>query len=138
MIPDVICRNQHATALTWNGKGFLLVGTPGCGKSSLAMRLIERGAILIADDQVNLNNENGEWIATCPKAIAGKIHLREIGILNPPHEPAAKIDMIFQSVQPAGKLSQAPDLGLPIHTLDFLAAAAAEQVEHLLRIETQR
>jgi serine kinase of HPr protein (carbohydrate metabolism regulator) len=40
----------HATAVALGEAGVLLLGPPGSGKSDLALRLIDRGAILIADD----------------------------------------------------------------------------------------
>ncbi|MGL6042504.1 MAG: HPr kinase/phosphorylase, partial [Sandaracinobacteroides sp.] len=42
----------HATAVAINGAGVLLFGPSGAGKSDLALRLIDRGAVLIADDRV--------------------------------------------------------------------------------------
>ena len=42
----------HATAIAINGAGVLLLGPSGSGKSDLALRLIDRGAVLISDDGV--------------------------------------------------------------------------------------
>lgn len=44
----------HATAVVINGSGVLLCGEPGIGKSALALELISRGHVLIADDLVEL------------------------------------------------------------------------------------
>ena len=44
----------HGTCVTLKGKAVLLRGEPGIGKSSLALDLIDRGAPLVADDQVNI------------------------------------------------------------------------------------
>ena len=49
----------HATAISINGQAVLLIGPPGSGKSDLALRLIDRGALLIADDQVALTEVDG-------------------------------------------------------------------------------
>ena len=40
----------HATAIALNGRGILLAGKSGSGKSDLAIRLIDRGAKLVCDD----------------------------------------------------------------------------------------
>ena len=71
----------HASAVSFSGKGILILGASGSGKSKLALALISCGAILIADDQVILNNNKNEIVLSAPKAILGKIEARNIGIL---------------------------------------------------------
>ena len=71
----------HASAVSFSGKGLLILGASGSGKSKLALALISCGAILIADDQVILNNNKNEIVLSAPKAILGKIEARNIGIL---------------------------------------------------------
>lgn len=71
----------HASAISFSGKGILILGASGSGKSKLALALISCGAILIADDQVILNNNKNEIVLSAPKAIRGKIEARNIGIL---------------------------------------------------------
>ena len=71
----------HASAISFSGKGILILGASGSGKSKLALALISCGAILIADDQVILNNNKNEIVLSAPKAILGKIEARNIGIL---------------------------------------------------------
>ena len=45
----------HATCVAIEGRGVLIVGPSGSGKSDLALRLIDRGAALVADDYTDLN-----------------------------------------------------------------------------------
>ena len=73
--------NLHASAVSFSGKGILILGASGSGKSKLALALISCGAILIADDQVILDNNKNEIVLSAPKAILGKIEARNIGIL---------------------------------------------------------
>ncbi|MBM3488544.1 MAG: hypothetical protein FJX67_18250, partial [Alphaproteobacteria bacterium] len=42
----------HATCIAVDGIGVLVRGASGAGKSDLALRLIDAGARLVADDQV--------------------------------------------------------------------------------------
>ena len=72
----------HASAIAIAGKGLLILGPPGSGKSSLALDLMARGAVLIADDRVRLSVLDGALIAGCPAALAGRIEARGVGILN--------------------------------------------------------
>lgn len=70
----------HASCVEFNGKGILISGPSGSGKSDLALRLIEAGAILVADDIVDVAEE--KQIASCPKKLEGLLEVRGIGILN--------------------------------------------------------
>lgn len=59
----------------------LLRGPSGAGKSDLALRLIEAGARLVADDQTELSREGKAVFATSPARIAGLIEARGLGIV---------------------------------------------------------
>ena len=78
---EISSLNLHASAVSFSGKGILILGASGSGKSKLALALISCGAILIADDQVILSNQRHKIILSAPKAILGKIEARNIGIL---------------------------------------------------------
>lgn len=62
-------------------RGVLLRGPSGAGKSDLALRLIEVGARLVADDQTELFAKGKTLVARSPKAIAGLIEARGVGIV---------------------------------------------------------
>jgi len=72
----------HATAVAVGLKGVLLLGPSGSGKSDLALRLIDQGARLVADDQVVLSRNGARLMANAPPALAGKIEARGIGIVH--------------------------------------------------------
>lgn len=55
------------------------------GKSTLAMDIISRGGVLVADDQVEIEVVEGTAIARCPTTLAGKIEARGIGLLSCPY-----------------------------------------------------
>jgi serine kinase of HPr protein (carbohydrate metabolism regulator) len=56
----------HASCVSIEGVALLLRGPSGAGKSDLALRLLETGAELIADDRTQLRCEDGLLIATAP------------------------------------------------------------------------
>jgi len=62
----------------------LLRGPSGAGKSDLALRLIEGGARLIADDQTHLAKKGHALIASPPPALAGMIEVRGLCIVKLP------------------------------------------------------
>ncbi|MCP5074459.1 MAG: serine kinase, partial [Rhodobacteraceae bacterium] len=59
----------------------------GSGKSGLALQLLSLGAELVADDQVELSETESGIKARAPKALAGKIEARFIGVLEAVHCP---------------------------------------------------
>lgn len=71
----------HATTVAIGGRGVLISGPAGSGKSDLALRLIDRGAKLVADDQTLVQVSGGEAIASSPPTIAGRMEVRGLGIL---------------------------------------------------------
>jgi HPr kinase/phosphorylase len=64
--------------------GVLLCGASGCGKSELALNLVDRGHRLIADDSVILMRypESDKIIGTCPDVLADFLEVRGLGIIN--------------------------------------------------------
>ena len=71
----------HASCVAVHGAGVLLLGPPGSGKSDLALRLVDGGAVLVADDQVDIRAVAGRLEAAPPAALAGRIEVRGLGIL---------------------------------------------------------
>lgn len=73
-----------ATAIAIDGRALLIEGIPGSGKSSLALVLIDRGAVLIGDDGVTLDQREGRLLASPPPNIAGLLEVRNLGLLSFP------------------------------------------------------
>lgn len=72
----------HASCISINGKAVLLMGESGSGKSDLALRLIDRGALLVADDYTSVSLERNILFASPPQNIAGLIEIRGMGVMN--------------------------------------------------------
>ena len=75
----------HATCIALragrNWRGILLRGPSGAGKSDLALRLVEGGSRLVADDQTALVREGRGLVATPPGTLAGLLEVRGVGIV---------------------------------------------------------
>lgn len=79
----------NGSTVALNGRGVIILGASGSGKSALALELMALGAGLIADDKTKVERQDGSLIASCPAAIQGRIEARFVGILSaPPHGPA--------------------------------------------------
>lgn len=63
--------------------GVLLLGPSGAGKSDLALRLIDRGAMLVADDRCDIWHDGDNLWASAPQILAGMLEVRGLGIM--PH-----------------------------------------------------
>ena len=81
----------HASCVAFHGKGLLILGASGAGKSALALRLMALGAALVADDRVDVRRDGQRVIASCPAALSGLIEARSIGILRA--VPVAQADI---------------------------------------------
>jgi RNase adaptor protein for sRNA GlmZ degradation len=97
----------HATCVALDGRGVLLRGASGAGKSALALRLIQAGARLVADDQVELRRDGEALVAAAPAALAGLVEARGVGILSLPRADTARLALVVD-VSPSGA---APDPG---------------------------
>lgn len=70
----------HASCVAIKGQGVLIIGPSGSGKSDLALRLIDRGARLVSDDQSIVTLENGRLLARPPQTIQGLVEVRGLGV----------------------------------------------------------
>ncbi len=130
----------HATCVSLSGAGVLLRGPPGCGKSDLALRLIDGGAVLVADDQVSLEARGGKLFARPPDAIAGKLEVRGIGIVTMPFDTEAPVILAVDLVAPDA-VERMPDISrcaylgieVPLLALTPFEASAPAKVRLAVR-----
>lgn len=87
-------KQLHATCVEINGKGVLLTGKSGSGKTELALHLINLGAQLVADDQVILDTQTLQ--ASCPPVLRDKMEMRGVGIIPIQTKTATHIDLCVQ------------------------------------------
>ncbi len=107
----------------------MLRGPSGSGKSDLALRLIDAGAVLVADDRVQLakgaGDAAGQVVAGAPAAIAGLIEVRGIGVLPVPRAASAPLALVVD-LKPGAEIDRMPEpawcaylgIRLPLIALD--------------------
>jgi HPr kinase/phosphorylase len=124
----------HATAIAIEGDAILLRGPPGAGKSDLALRLIEGGARLLADDQALLQRRGNHVLVRAPAAIAGLLEVRGVGIVRVDSLDEASLALVVD-LTPSAQVERIPDnrfevvLGLTIPLIalaPFEVSAAAK------------
>src|SRR5438105_12471801 len=101
----------HATAVaiaTASGpRAVLLRGASGSGKSDLALRLIDAGARLVADDQSELSRRGDTLVVRAPATITGLLEVRGIGIVRLDALAEAPVVLLVDLV-PAETLERLP------------------------------
>ncbi len=88
---------HQASAVAIGGRALLIEGAPGTGKSSLALALIDRGAMLIGDDAVMLEAIDGTLLARPHANVAGLIEVRNLGLITmQPVADALPVALVIQ------------------------------------------
>jgi HPr kinase/phosphorylase len=98
----------HASCVSVNNKAILLLGESGSGKSDLALRLIDRGAQLIADDYTDITANGNILTAAPPQKLEGLLEVRGIGILTLPFIRDIKVEMAINLI-PRKEVERLPD-----------------------------
>lgn len=122
----------HGTCVALGGRGVLLRGVPGSGKSDLALRFISqfgagagaggdtRIASLVADDQVLLTRIGDGLQARAPRTIRGRMEVRGIGIVDAAYEKTSSLVLIADLVA-AEDVPRLPDFPLPYENVHGVA-----------------
>lgn len=120
----------HATSVEISGAAVLIRGPSGSGKSDLALRLIDGGATLVADDQTALAPEGDRLFVSPPETIAGLLEVRGLGVVRVPFRPRAPLALVVDLVN-SKELERLPEpssavfLGLMVPRLAVAAFEAS-------------
>lgn len=96
----------HASTVAIGGHGVMLEGPSGAGKSDLALRLIDRGAMLVSDDYTLLARSGDTLVASAPATIAGQIEVRGVGILPMAHVAPVPVALLVRLTAEVDRLPE--------------------------------
>lgn len=119
----------QASAIAIKSRALMIEGPPGSGKSSLALALIDRGAMLIGDDGVSLLRDGDQVFASPPPNIAGKVEIRGVGIVELPatQAPLALILSLDENApRYPDELARRDMLGVAVPVLPFRCGDAIQ------------
>ena len=139
--PSLSSETVHASAVAIDGRAVLLGGRSGHGKSDLAMRLIDRGAVLISDDYTFLRRVEGKAVASAPATIIGKIEMRGVGLIEDmetvqdvPVALYVDLDKAPERLPEPGGAMMLAGISIPTVAMNGLEASAPLKVETALRL----
>lgn len=118
----------------------LLRGPSGAGKSDLALRLIDRGAVLVSDDQTLVRAAEGRLLAAPPATIAGQLEVRGLGMARVPHRAGVPVALVAD-LCPQAQIERLPEpaeetlMGIALRRiqLDPTQVSAPEKLRLALR-----
>ena len=132
----------HASLVAIDGKGVLLCGKSGMGKSDLAFRLIEnKSAQLVADDVVDLFISEDVLYGKAPDKLKGFLEVRGVGIYSYKYLDKTQISLIVNLVDDISMVERLPFgtkrtlLGIDVEEYNLYQReiSAAEKIQLMLR-----
>lgn len=133
-------RAWSATCVAIGGRGVLIEGPSGTGKSALALALIDRGARLVGDDGVMLRARGGRLVATPHPRTRGLLEIRNLGLIRFDPREDAEVALIVcldpaapRFIEGAGH-AEREGIAIPCVAVWPEPAPPALKVEQALRI----
>lgn len=90
-------------------RGALIEGPSGVGKSDLALRALDAGFRLVADDRVVVFTANGRLYGKAPETLAGLIEVRGLGVLDAGALPFCEVALVIRCVADPAAVERLPD-----------------------------
>jgi serine kinase of HPr protein (carbohydrate metabolism regulator) len=108
----------HSTTVALAGRGVMLRGPSGSGKSELALRLMEQmgtglgrvnlKANLVADDQTEVFERKTRLWVRCPRTISGQMEMRGLGIFTVKPAKSCPLALVVD-LCPAATIERMPE-----------------------------
>jgi serine kinase of HPr protein (carbohydrate metabolism regulator) len=130
----------HASCVALSGAGVVLLGPSGCGKSDLALRLIDSGGRLVADDCLVVERRGNRLIGRPAENIAGLIEVRGLGIMRLEHCSSTPLGLVVALDKPEARLPERMThellgVALPCVRLDPRAPSTCAKIKLALGAE---
>lgn len=137
--PSPSSETIHASTVSIHGSAVLIGGRSGGGKSDLALRLIDRGAVLVSDDYTIVRRVQQTLVASAPPNISGKIEVRGIGIVEMPSAVDVPVGLFVdvdaepRRMPELGETRSLAGIAVPVVVLDAHEGSAPIKIELFLK-----
>lgn len=125
-----------ALRLAGRWRGALIEGPSGAGKSDLALRALQHGFRLVADDRVVLWSCEGRLFGRAPQTLAGLLEVRGLDVVAEPALPFCEVALVLEPGAPERlpdpKLAERLGIPLPSCTLSYREASAPAKLGRAL------
>ena len=120
-------------------RGVLIEGESGAGKSDLALRALDAGWSLVADDRTLLWACEGKLYGRAPEVLSGMMEARGLGVSCGPARPFAAVSLIARCVgvqaierYPEDETKELLGVSTPLVRLAALEASAPAKLARAL------
>jgi serine kinase of HPr protein (carbohydrate metabolism regulator) len=121
-------------------RGALILGTSGAGKSDLALRALDAGFRLVADDRVSVWTSGGALYGRAPDPLSGLIEARGTGVIAAPSVALAEIVLAVRCIEADGAIERMPEpevetiagTAVPLMRVDAREASAPAKLRRAL------
>lgn len=72
----------HGCLLSIYGRGILITGESGIGKSEITLELIRKGHVMVADDAIEAKRIQNRILGSAPEVLHGMLEIRGVGIID--------------------------------------------------------
>jgi serine kinase of HPr protein (carbohydrate metabolism regulator) len=137
-----VIRHAGLLALRVGGfwRGVLIEGPSGVGKSDLALRALDSGFRLVADDRTLVFASGGRPYGKAPEALAGLLEIRGLGVVAQPAIPACEIVLLVRCVDGPSGVERMPQtrfqslagVNVPVFDLWPMEPAAPAKIRRML------
>jgi serine kinase of HPr protein (carbohydrate metabolism regulator) len=125
-----------ATRRGGHWRGVLIEGPSGAGKSDLALRALDHGFRLVADDRVTLWLSDGRLFGRAPDPLAGLMELRGLGVLGASAVPFSEVALVARcgdpERMPEPETADILGISLPVVTVAALEMSAPAKLSRAL------
>jgi serine kinase of HPr protein (carbohydrate metabolism regulator) len=119
-------------------RGVLIEGPAGAGKSDLALRALDQGFRLVADDRVLLWASDGAAFGRAPETLSGLLEVRGLDVVRVAALPLAEVALAARSGEaeriPPARAIEICGVEVPLIELDLRAASAPAKLSRALTL----